>query len=257
MEIATIEKDFKDKVCDKIKIVPEGKERFRISTPFMFNDGDHIVSLMRKTPKGWVISDEGHTYMHLSYEIDVKDLDRGTRQKIVDSTLSMFGLIDKDGELVAEVENSSYGDALYSFIQGIIKITDINYLSRERVRSTFMEDFRSFISDVIPEKRRVFDYYDNEHDPEGKYLVDCGINGMKRPLLVFALANDDKCRDATISCLQFEKWGILFRPMGIFEDQEEINRKVLARFSDVCEKQFSSLYANKDRIVKYLQDVVQ
>lgn len=257
MEISAIEKDFKEKVCDKIKIVSEGKERFRISTPFMFNDGDHIVSLLKKTPKGWIISDEGHTYMHLSYEIDVKDLDRGTRQKIVDSTLSMFGLIDKDGELVAEVENSSYGDALYSFIQGIIKITDINYLSRERVRSTFMEDFKAFISEVVPDNRRVFEYNDKNHDPEGKYIVDCSINGVKRPLFVFALPNDDKCRDATISCLQYEKWGLQFRPMGIFEDQEEINRKVLARFSDVCEKQFSSLYANKDRIVKYLQDVVQ
>ena len=51
----------------------------------------------------------------------------------------------------------------------------------------------------------------------------------------------------------FEKWDLKFRSLAIFEDQESINRKVLARFSDVCEKQFSSLTANRDRITRFLQ----
>lgn len=255
MDILSIEKEFKKKVCDKIQIIPEGKERFRIFTPFMFEDGDHLVSLLKKSTKGWIISDEGHTYMHLSYDLDMKDLEKGARQKIINSALSMFGVKDEGGELTAEVENEAYGDVLYSFIQGILRITDVNYLSRERVRSTFVEDFKSFIAEKIPEDRRIFDYYDNQHDPEAKYIVDCKINGMKRPLFVFAIPNDDKCRDATINCLQFEKWGIPFHSISIFEDQETITRKVLARFSDVCDKQFSSLYLNKDRIEKYLSEI--
>jgi hydroxymethylglutaryl-CoA reductase len=47
-----------------------------------------------------------------------------------------------------------------------------------------------------------------------------------------------------------------FRPMAIFEDQEQINRKVLARFSEVAEKQFSSLYVNYDRIKRYIENVM-
>ena len=257
MSIETIEIDFRRKVGETIRLAGEGVNRFRVFTPFLFEDGDHLAIVLLRETGGWVLSDEGHTYMHLTYDLDEKDLQKGNRQKIVSNALSAFSVEDREGELRLTIPEERYGDALFSFIQALLKISDVTYLSRERVRSTFLEDFRSFIEATVAEGRRTFDWHEPQHDSEGKYLVDCRINGMAKPLMVFALPGDDKVRDATISLLQFERWRIPHRSLGIFEDQEEVNRKVLARFSDMCEKQFSSLGTNKDRIADYLREAIQ
>jgi len=255
MSVQAIERDFHEKVSAKIRLAAEGMDRYRVFTPFLFEDGDHLAIVLKKSDAGWVLSDEAHTYMHLTYDLDEKDLHRGTRQKIISNALSTFRIEDREGELVLEVPDERYGDALYSFVQALLKVTDVTYLSRERVRSTFVEDFRSLMSEAIPEERRAFDWHEPQHDPRGMYTVDCRVNGMPRPLFVHALPSDGKTRDATIALLQFEKWGLGFRSLAIFEEQESVNRKVLARFSDVCEKQFSSLTANRERIVRFLGEV--
>ena len=150
MELQVIEQDFRQSVGEKVSLLQEGNERYRVFTPFLFEDGDHLSIVFKRTGRDWVLSDEGNTLMRLTYEIDLRDLLRGNRQKIIDGALSAFGVANQDGELVFVVQGDAYGDALFSFVQSLIKISDVTYLSRERAKSTFLEDFRQLMQEAAP-----------------------------------------------------------------------------------------------------------
>jgi hypothetical protein len=256
MSVDPILNDFRAKLDSAIEVEQgPGLHRYQVHTPFVFDDGDELGIVLTKDNDHWTLSDEGATFWHLTYALDERDLQQGTRAKIIESVLTAFSVENNDGELRLAIPDDRYGDALYSFVQAILKITDVRYLSRERIRSTFVEDLAALIDATVPAQRRKHLWYDSARDPRADYTVDWRVDNNGRPLFVYAIPNDDHARDATISLLQFEKWRVPHFGVGIFEDQEAINRRVLARFSDVCDKQFSSLGGNEDRIMELLTPV--
>ena len=258
MNLNAVQDSFKKTVTGSVRLHPEGVDRYQVFTPFHFDDGDHFVIVLKKANGGgWALTDEGHTYMHMSYHTKISSLAHGTRNTLIESALEKYGAEENGGQILARIDDfENAGNIFYNYIQCLVKITDVTYLTRERVASMFLEDFRQFIGENLPEKRVKYDYHDESHDPKGKYRVDCRINSMPRPVHVYAINNDNKCRDTTISILNFQKWDVPFRALGIFEDQEKINRKVLARFTDVCDRQFSSLAENREKIADHLHEQI-
>lgn len=235
MELHKIEQTFRESVASEVSLAADGAGRFRVFAPFGFDDGDEFVIVLKGENDRWVLSDEAHTYMHLSYDIDLSDLRSGRREEVITNALTMFEIEDRNGELVLPVRDDAFGEALFSFVHGLLRIADVSYLSRSNVVSTFVTDFQTMLLDVAPEERLSFDWHDGDHDPEGRYSVDCRINGLDRPLIVQALSTVRKTLDATITLHQLENWGVDCVPVGIFNDRTSISQPVLDRYSDVCD----------------------
>ena len=251
MSVRTIEKEFIDSVSTEIALLNDGKDRFFVSTPFHFSDGDQLVIVLKKMGNRWVLSDEAHTFMHLTYYMDEKALGSEGRQNIISKTLSMFQVKDYNGELVMDITNGDYGDALFDFVQALLKIIDVTYLSRDSVKSTFKDDFRALLRQQVEDSRMIFDWQ-HPNDQDGIYRVDCRINGMPVPLFVFALNSELKTQAAALTLHQLTLWDVRFQSLGIFE--KKTTHSVFLRFNDICQSHFTNINNNSDEIIEYLQD---
>ena len=248
MTVTTIESAFQQRVAGEVRLLQEAPDRYRVFVPFRFEDGDHFTIVLRKMEGSWALSDEGHTLMRLTYDVAEADLREGHRKEIISDALKSFATEDRDGELIRRVDGDDFGTAFFDFTQALVKIADVTYLSRERVASTFREDLESLIIRAVPRENVDFDWVDPLRDPEHKYVVHFRIEQGLKPIFVFALRNDENVRDATITLHQFAQWGVVFRSAGVFDRQERIGRKVLARFTDVCDHQFPSLEHARESI---------
>lgn len=251
---------FKKSACGEIDLASNGINRYVVQVPFAFTDGDHYVVILRQEGQKWILSDEGHTFMHLSYELREREFEAGNRRKIIDEVLTSYQIENRDGELVLTIPTGRYGDALFTFVQAITRITDMTFLDRTTVKNTFRDDFNRLVSEKSREagiQHITFGYTHPVKDPKEKYPVDVRLNGVTtQQVLMFAIGNDDQCQTATIVLLQWEKWEEQFQSIAIFRDQTEINRDYLARLSDVLGRQLANLDSAKERLQKVFTDLL-
>jgi Domain of unknown function DUF1828 len=272
-----VEADFQRAVSAQVRLAKESEDRFRVLTPFVLEDGDHLAIILKREDGRWILSDEGHTYMQLTYDLSASDLLGEGRGDKIREALSFFSLADRRGELIREIRNDDFGEALYAFVQGLIRIAEVGLLTRpheelasvgspeydissKQHRELSVPQFREAFRDLI--RKSVdgvysFDWHDQAHDRSAKYTVDCRLEAITSPLFIYLLTGNEKVRDATIALHQFQEWRLEFRPVGIFRNAARIKEGVKERFKDVCSTMFSRFDEKPEEIADYLESAVQ
>ncbi|MDA8376674.1 MAG: hypothetical protein M0Z50_06405 [Planctomycetia bacterium] len=124
-------------------------------------------------------------------------------------------------------------------------------MTNHEISQPFREKFQALMRESVPADKLEFDYVDSDSDPGGTYKVDARAIAGKGDWFIFAVANDDQCRNATITCYHFEKFKRPFSGAIVYENQESLASRALAQISDVVGKQFSSL-GQRDRIKQFI-----
>lgn len=120
-----LEREFRREVGEEVELLAEGTDRFRVFTPFWFDDSDGFVVVLRRDEGRWFLTDEGNTFFHLSDEFEESALRRGGGYRVVAAALTRFGVEDRDGELRLEVPEDRPAEALRSFVGAIGRVAEV------------------------------------------------------------------------------------------------------------------------------------
>lgn len=107
-----------------VQLRDSGGQGSQVLAPLSFPDGDHLVIYLRRLPaRRYRFSDGGHTYMHLSYGIDVDAFRSGPQAARARSLLSLAGVRDDDGELSAQADERSLAATFLEYAQVLIEVS--------------------------------------------------------------------------------------------------------------------------------------
>lgn len=245
--IQEIEVLLKESFQKELKITLRRPGLFQVQIPYFYPDGDMVdVFLSISDSENILIQDMGMTLMRVSYEFNI---DSKTKRKILNEIFSQFQINENGGNLTLEAPRTEFFPYLMQFLQVITKVSDISYLKREIVKSLFYEYFDKYINENFDTFTKIRDYYPG-FDKEQQYPTPYAVlkNQSDNPVCFYPIASDDKCNETTITIQHYELHNFRPNTIAVFENQEEIGRKPLARLSNIVGKQFSTLQGNEERI---------
>lgn len=247
LDAATIRDQLCRTYCTDLEVLPAPGDRLQINTPFTFDDGDVFVIYLEVGPYGLRLTDLGHTLMQLSYVMDVDLLFEGTRGRLWESLLRTHGIVHEAGKLMMNVDADSIGPAVIRFGQALTRLTDLTFLNRVRVESTFYDDLRATLLETVPSDCLVPNYLVPElGDEASKYPVDYMVKTPRDPLFVFGIPNRDKTRLCTITLHVLNRHNVKYDSLLVFERLEDLPSLDIARLSDVGGEMISSLSAREE-----------
>ena len=243
-----LEKALCERLCAKVRVYQRDDGVLMLDTPFTFPDGDHFPIYLSETPAGGVLlSDRGHTLMHISYEHDVDALYSGARAALREQIVRESGIEENEGVFTVEAAPDRIADTLFRFGQTLTKIYDLTLLSRERVASTFYEDLKTLLFAIMDEGKIHMDYVSPDVPNGENYPVDFRFEGREeRPVFLYGVPHRDKARLTTVMLSHFLLHDLSFDSVIVFADQQEIPRLDLARLTNVAGTAVASLEAEDD-----------
>jgi hypothetical protein len=228
-------------LCAEVHLLPRDDGAIMVETPFYFPDGDgYTMYLERLSGGGLKLSDKGSTLMRLSYEQDVDKLREGTRARVFDQILAEMGVSDDAGNIFIEAPADRLSDSIFRFGQALTRIHDLSFLNRVQVESTFYDDLRGSLAEVVGEERLIRDFIATGVPHAEQYQADYGVDAA-RPLLVFGVPSGTKARLATVVIQYLQQHGFVFHSLIVYADMSSLPRADVARLTNAANDQVASI----------------
>lgn len=255
-DLTKLQNSLCESLCSEVRLREKNGNLISVDTPFSFPDGDPLQIYLREMPGGILrLTDMGHTLMHLSYENDVDKFRVGTRGNLFQGILAEFDVDDEDGELFVSTTIDRVPSAIFKLGQALTKINDLTFLNRARAESTFYDDLKEALENVVPTDLIKSDYIYSDMENAADYPIDYRIEGKHAPLFMFGVPGRDKARLTTIVLERLLRNKADFDSLIVFADQSTLPRGDVARLSNTGGEMIASLDAVDDFRRKLLRRI--
>ena len=212
---------------------------YKIIIPYFHEDGDMydiFVEICPYNDKMIRLSDYGLTLMKLSYSLNNISV---TKETIIINIIEQNNCSFDNGNIYLDISIEQFNVGIYQFIQTITKISSLDILSKQHIKSMFYENLNIFLEENIkPSFEFVKDFCPIKKERDIK--VDYMIN-TKKPIYLYGINSDDKAYKVIISYLSFQKNNLDFFSFIVCEDCYSLTQFNQRRLTNIADKQFTDL----------------
>ena len=213
--------------------------KYQLTVPILHEDGDMIDIYLQDSPQGtgYVrINDFGLTLQRLSYSYD---LNTPSKRKIFNSILINNDVQNDNGALYLDVPIKKVYESVFQFAGCVQKVCNMEYWSREIIKSAFYNDLNNFVTAELKE-------FSPEPDvtPLRGYevvKVDWSLKWKARQFYLFGVLGNNKAKDSAIALLEFKKANLPFISLVVHEDIESLGNKEVKYLTKNADKQYPVL----------------
>ncbi|MDR0926195.1 MAG: DUF1828 domain-containing protein [Ignavibacteria bacterium] len=228
---------------------------YKVLVPFFHEDGDMYDIFVEESPVNnnlIRVSDYGLTLMKLSYAFDI---DTDNKRTTLESIVAQNRCEIDNGLIYIDVLDTQVQSAVFLLSQVISKVSNMDIISREMVKSMFYDLLQEFVLEMeisfnYKMKKDITPLADS---PD--LVVDFEIPA-KRPIYLFGARDDSKASKIIISCLQFSSNKLPYQSLVIHEDFETLTKFNQKQITNAVDKQYTSLDEFKAKGRDYLARAV-
>ena len=213
--------------------------QYQLIAPILHEDGDMVDIYLQESPKGkeYVrVCDFGMALQRLSYNYEINT---SSRKKTFNSILINNGVENSSGSLYLDIPFDKIYEGVLQFAGCVQKVCNMDYWSREMIKSTFYEDLQS----IILKDLKIFNPQSNitPLDSYKEVKVDWSLKYKKRQFYLFGVLGGNKAKDSAIALLELKKASVLFTSLVVHEDIESLGNKESKYLTKNADKQYPAL----------------
>ncbi len=240
-------------LCEQFvrRVANYGDSRYIVST-FKYADGDFINIYVDEIGDSIQLSDYGTTF----HKLNVAGVSVGARrQEMLDSICKTCAISLVDGVVSYRVSKDAVHTerAMMRFVEGIIRISNMEFLESGRNRSFTKEKVDHLLARAVEPHRHVLrHWHDSDLDPAGDFKVDFHLNSVGTPRNIFVVASNERASAVGLSAAFYRERGVAGKAMVVVDPlAKSVTGRAYRRLSEFVDEICPGVDGQESRIVEF------